>query len=330
MNEEKSRHDIAVYAGYVEDNKELMECSSGGIATAISRKIIREGGYVAGVAYSEDFYSVRYEIAHTEAELEKFKGSKYIDAEKGSIYKDVKALLDAGEKVLFFGIPCVVAALKAYLKEEYENLISCQLVCEGPTTMEVHRQYVEYLEKKFGSKLAEFTVRRKKDAWIPKYMYAKFENGKVFERNFRRTEYCYAFKVYAKTSCYNCQFKGDNRKGDMTLGDFWGATPKDVFWNEKGISSIFVHTEKAKKLLLETEGIKLFESDFERATAENPMLIKSRKMRPEREKFEKLFKKKGLIYAAKHSMKFKDRLSVWIKNHTPAFLEKLMKKIVWR
>lgn len=124
MSEEK-RHDIAVYAGYVEDNKELMECSSGGIATAISRKMIRDGAYVAGVAYSEDFYSVRYEIAHSEAELERFKGSKYIDAEKGSIYKDVKSLLDAGEKVLFFGIPCVVAALKAYLKEDYEKLITC-------------------------------------------------------------------------------------------------------------------------------------------------------------------------------------------------------------
>ncbi|MDO4815595.1 MAG: Coenzyme F420 hydrogenase/dehydrogenase, beta subunit C-terminal domain [Bacillota bacterium] len=329
MNE-AAKHDTAVYAGYVENSKELMECSSGGIATAISRHIIRNGGYVAGVAYSEDFYSVRYEIAHTEEELEKFKGSKYIDADKGTIYKDVKVLLDAGETVLFFGSPCIVAAMKAFLKDEYENLITCELVCEGPTTMEVHRQYIEHLEKKFDSKVVEFTVRRKKDAWVPKYMYAKFENGKVFLRNFRRTEYCYAFKVYAKPACYVCKFKGHNRKGDMTLGDFWGATPKDVFWNEKGVSSIFVHTEKAKKLLLETEGIRLFDSDFERATAENPMMIKSRKMRSERAKFEKLFKKHGLIYAARHSMKFKDRVSVWVKNHTPAFIEKLLKKLLGR
>lgn len=194
--------------------------------------------------------------------------------------------------------------------------------------MEVHRQYIEYLEKKYKSKVTEFSVRRKKDAWIPKYMYAGFENGKVFERNFRRTEYCFAFKVYARPSCYDCKFKGDNRVGDMTLGDFWGATRKDVFWNEKGISSIFVHTEKAKKLLLETEGIKLFDSDFERATAVNPMVIKSRKMRPEREKFERLFKKRGLIYAAKHAMRFKDRVSVWLKNHMPSFVEKFLKKLM--
>lgn len=327
---EGKMHDIAVYAGYVDDTKELMECSSGGIATAISKKIIRDGGYVAGVAYSEDYYSVRYEIAHTEAELERFKGSKYIDADKGTIYNDVKALLDAGETVLFFGIPCVVAAVKAYFKDEYDNLITCELVCEGPTTMEIHKQYVEYLEKKFNSKIVEFTVRRKKDAWIPKYLYAKFENGKVFLRNFRRTEYCYAFKVYAKRSCYDCKFKGDNRKGDMTLGDFWGATPNDVFWNEKGVSSILVHREKAKKLLLETQGIKLFESDFARVTAENPMVIKSRKLRPERAKFEMLFKKHGLIYATKHSMKFKDRVAMWVKNHTPAFVEKLLKKLLGR
>ena len=327
MNE-NIKHDIAVYAAYVEDNKELMECSSGGIATAISRQVIRSGGYVAGVAYSDDFYSAGYRIAHTEEELERFKGSKYIDVDKGSIYKDVKQLLEAGETVLFFGVPCIVAAMKAYLKEDYDRLITCQLICEGPTSMEVHRQYVEYLEKRFGSKITDFSVRRKKTAWIPKYLYAKFENGRVYEMNFRRTEYCYAFKVYAKESCYNCSFKGDNRRGDMTLGDFWGAKETDAFWNDKGISSVFVHTEKARELLLNTEGIKVFETDFERATADNPMLLKSRSRRPERDKFEKLLRKRGLIYAAKHSMRFKDRIAVTLKRMMPSSLEKLIKKLM--
>ena len=327
MNEEK-KHNIAVYAGYMEDNKELMECSSGGIATAISKNFIQNGGYVAGVAYSEDFYRARYEITNRIEDLERFKGSKYTEVYKGSIYKDAKALLDSGEKVLFFGVPCMVAAMKAFLKEDYENLITCDLICEGPTSAAVHEQYVKHLENRFGSKVTEFTVRRKKDAWVPKYLYAKFEDGQVFERNFRRTEYGYAFKVAGRESCYNCKFKGDNRKSDLTLGDFWGATEKDVFWNDKGVSLVFVHDEKAHKLLLNTDCIKLFKSDFDRAVGENPMAIKSRKLRPEKKKFDKLFKKHGLIYAAKHSMKFKDRVSTWLKNIMPAWLEKLLKKIV--
>lgn len=321
-------HDIAVYAGYVTDNKELMECSSGGIATALSRHVIKQGGYVVGVSYSEDFYSVRYEIVNDEAGLERLKGSKYVDAEKGNIYSATKELLEAGNTVLFFGVPCVVAALKLFLKEDYENLITCELICEGPTTAEVHRNYIEYLEKKFHSKVTEFTVRRKKTAWIPKYLYAKFENGKVFEKNFRRTEYNYAFKVYGKKSCYDCKFKGDNRTGDLTLGDFWGATEQDAFWNAKGVSAIFAHTEKGQQLLLDTEGIALFPSDFARAAKENPMLTKSRKLRPERAKFEELFEKKGLIAASKQSMAPKDRLIFEVKKAMPESVENIVKKIL--
>ena len=301
MNEEFKTHDIAVYAGYLDNDAEILTCSSGGIATALSRKMIRDGGYVAGAAYSEDFHSVRYEIADSLEQLERFKGSKYVDVDKGTVYQDVKKLLDEGKRVLFFGVPCMVAAMRAFLKKDDPNLITCEMVCEGPTTADVHTQYIEYLEKKFSSKVVDFSVRRKRDSWTPKYLYAKFENGEVYEKEFRRTEYGFAFKVKGKPACYQCKFKANGRTGDIMLGDFWGATQEDPFWNNNGVSVIFVHTEKGHDILKQTDGIVLFPSDFERAVAGNPMVIRPRNPRPEKEKFEKLFAEKGLMYAAKHS-----------------------------
>lgn len=109
------------------------------------------------------------------------------------------------------------------------------------------------------------------------------------------------FKVKGNLSCYQCRFKADGRTGDLMLGDFWGAVKEDPFWNRNGVSVIFVRTEKELNLLKNTEGIRLFLSDFERAAAENPMVVRSRKERPEKEKFERLFREKGLIYAARHS-----------------------------
>lgn len=293
--------DIAVYAGYLKNDSEILTCSSGGIATALSRRIIMEGGYVAGAAYSEDFHSARYEIAHSLEGLERFKGSKYIDLEKGTVFQDVKNLLDSGNKVLFFGLPCIVAGMRLFLGKEYPAFIACEMVCEGAVTSDVHRQYIEFLEKKYRSRITKFSVRRKIDAWTPKYLYAEFENGKEFLKEFRRTEYGFAFKVKGKASCYQCRFKADGRTGDLMLGDFWGAVKEDPFWNRNGVSVIFVRTEKGLNLLKNTEGIRLFLSDFERAAAENPMVVRSRKERPEKEKFERLFREKGLIYAARHS-----------------------------
>ena len=203
------------YAGYIFDDQPLLQCTSGGIATALSQEMIHEGGYVAGVSYKEDFSGAHYEIVHQIDQLNRFKGSKYIDVEKGTIYADVKALLDRGEAVLFFGLPCVVAALRRYLGKKYEKLIAVELICHGPTSAEVHRQYVSHLERKFQSKIVDFSVRCKDGAWLSGYLYAKFENGQVFQKSFYHTEYGYAFNVMAKNGCYTCQFRGDNRTGDI-------------------------------------------------------------------------------------------------------------------
>lgn len=312
MYENYKSHDLAVYGGYLNNDKELLECTSGGIATALSRQMIRQGGYVAGVTYSEDFYTAKYKLAYNEEQLEKFKGSKYMEVDRAGIYRDVKALLDEGKKVLFFGLPCTVAGINLFIKREYDNLITCELVCHGPTKAKVHMEYIDYLENKFNSKIIDFSVRRKRNAWFPPYLSAKFENGKVFEKEFYRTEYGYAFKLMGKSSCYHCSFKGNNRTGDIMIGDFLGATEQDEFWNSKGISVIFAHTEKGKRFLKMTKGIQLFETDFEKAITNNLMVIQSREKEPEKEYFEKMFDKKGLIYAVHHSRYF--RRKEWIFN----------------
>ena len=110
-------HNIAAYAGYLNDCDELLECSSGGIGTALARYMIHNGGYVAGVGYSDDFKSSEYQIINDNKGINRLKGSKYIVANKKSVYQDIKLLLDQNEKVLFFGTPCVVAALVSYLKK---------------------------------------------------------------------------------------------------------------------------------------------------------------------------------------------------------------------
>lgn len=313
MYEPYSGHDIAAYAGYVNDRRELMECSSGGVATALARAVIRRGGYVAGVRYSRDFMEAEYEIVHREEDISRFRGSKYVDVRKGSVYKDVQALLDAGETVLFFGLPCVVAALRSFLGREYDRLIAVELICHGPTLPKVHRQYVEYLQKKYNSRVVDFSVKKKMDAWTPGYLYAEFENGQIFREEFYHTEYGYAFSVLAKKACYTCSFRGNNRTGDLMIGDFWGAVEGDAFWNKDGVSSILVHTEKGRDLLLAAEELQLYPTTFERIVEKNPNVIHPRRVRPETAKFEKLLEEHDLFYAAKHSKRLRTRLKAFVK-----------------
>lgn len=308
MFEEYSKHDIAVYAGFLSDDKRIMQSASGGIATALSEFMLAQGGYVAGVTYSKDFYKAEYILIHDIADLEKLKGSKYIDCDKNNIYSDVKNLLDAGENVLFFGLPCIIAALYKFIGRRPENLITCELICHGPTFPQVHYDYITFLEKKYKSKTVDFSVRYKLDGWTPSYLYAKFENGKSFIKPFHKTEYGVAFSILGKTSCYNCKYKGNNRQADIMIGDFWGATDKDVYWNKSGVSSIFAETHKGNAFLNATPGINLFHTTFEKAVEKNPMVIESRKILKNRDTFADLLSRKGLIYAAKHSVSYKSKI----------------------
>lgn len=321
-----SSHDIAAYAGYISDENELMECTSGGIATALARKVIRAGGYVAGVAYSSDFYKAQYEIAHHEDQLDRFKGSKYVEVDKGSVYRDVKALLEDGNMVLFFGLPCVVAAMRKFLDKDYDNFLAVELICHGPASSKVHRQYIEHLEKEHNSKVVDFSVRKKHQQWVPGYLYAEFENGDRFQEDFYKTEYGYAFSVTGNSGCYDCHFRGNNRTGDMMLGDFWGATENDVFWNHKGVSSILVHTEKADKFLKSIVEIRLFDTTFDRIVEKNQNIINPRKPHPNKEKFDKLFAQHDLFYAAKYSKSLKSHLASYLKPFLPTSLMKYAKE----
>lgn len=308
MLENYDKHDVAIYGGYIDDNSLLLQSTSGGIATAMAQHMIDKKGYVVGVTYSEDFHSAEYVIIDSKLDIDKLKGSKYIECEKAHLFSKVKEILDAGENLLFFGLPCIVAALYKFLGYRPDKLLTCELICYGPTSAEIHSQYIDYLENKFKGKIIDFSVRRKRESWTPTYLYAKFDNGEIFEKLFSETEYGYAFSVFGREACYQCRFKGNNRKGDIMIGDFWGADENDPYWNKYGVSVIFAETDKGNNFLCSVPNIKLFSTTFEKAVKGNQMVIKSKVKMKNREKFSRLFKKRGLFYAAKHSRSFRTRI----------------------
>ncbi len=325
-----SNHDIATFAGYLVNEDEVLECTSGGIATALARHAARMGGYVAGVRYSDDFYRAEYIVTQEEKDIARLKGSKYIQVDKADVYNKVKKLLHEGNSVLFFGLPCVVAALRKYLGRDYDNLITVELICHGPTSAEVHRQYVKHLEEKFHSKVVDFNVRKKRGSWTPPYLYAKFQNGETFWKKLYDTEYGYAFSVMGLSGCYTCRFRSDNRCGDIMLGDFWGATEEDEFWNNNGISCILVHTAKGMEFLNRIDDIRLYKTNFERIVHKNQNIIKVKEKHPKRDEFAELLSKRGLFYAVEHTKGLSVRIKSVIKKVLPGQLVTLLKKVKGR
>lgn len=291
--------DVKTYAGYIQDRDDLCKSASGGIATALSRKIISEGGVVFGVRYGDGGRKVHFAKAETEEELEVFRGSKYIQSEKYHVFSEVEEVLTSTDKpVLFIGLPCDIGALHSFLKKSYENLITVDLVCHGATSPKIADDYLNHLEQKYQSKVIEISVRYKcKGRWTPPYLYAKFENGVSYLKPFYCTEYGRAFRIFSRPSCYHCRFKGENHVADITLGDYWGCSREDRFYNSSGVSVIFTRTDKGDGLLLETSGITLIETPYTTAVKENLTYLKPRTGLKEREIFAEKYLEKGLFKA---------------------------------
>lgn len=257
------------YAGYHVDQHKIMESSSGGAVNEISTSFIRSGGIVYGVAYSQDFYSAVYQCAEKEVQLKKFLGSKYVYADKFlkdnekkiSVYEDAVSKLQQDFKVLFVGLGCDIAALNRLVKLRGVNadkLFTVELLCDGVTNEIVQKAYVSDLEKIYRSKVIQFSVRYKKEKWIPPYIFVKFDNGEEYTEPFYESDYGFAFANYKKKACYNCPFKNENHMGDIIAGDFWGCLPGMEEYNEKGVSLLLERSSKGSILLNELKNRPFF------------------------------------------------------------------------
>lgn len=123
--------DPNVYAAWTKDDKIRFDSTSGGIYYELASYFINSGGYIVGCVFSDDYKSAKHVVGRTYKDLQAIMGSKYFQSDTAGIYKRVLELLKRNERVLFCGTPCQVAALRAYLGREYENLYLLDFICKG-------------------------------------------------------------------------------------------------------------------------------------------------------------------------------------------------------
>ncbi len=237
------------------DDKALYESASGGFFTAISEYVIKNDGLVCGASYDEDF-NVSHCLVSSMDECKGFRGSKYVQSELGDIFPRIKETLQQDKLVCFSGMPCQVSSLKKYLGQEYEKLITIDLVCAGVPSPKLWRAYLDKQEKIYGSKIKYANFRNKTYGYQCSTLKLEFENGKVYSKSGRIDPMMKFFVsgIAKRPSCYECVFKGVERCSDFTLFDAWHAQEltgrKD---NDKGYTSVIIHTSKAENILNKIE-----------------------------------------------------------------------------
>ena len=313
------------YCGHYTNEVKVKESASGGAASSLAEAIILSGGVVYGVAYSEDFRYAHHIRCSTVDEIKFLRGSKYNQSRKEFIYCSIEEDLKKGMCVLFIGTPCEVVAVKAFLKKEYKNLLTCDLICEGTTSEIVLKDFIFSLESKFKSRVVDFSARYKKYEWAPAYIYAKFDNGKEYCKLAHYTDYGEAHNVFLRPSCYECEFKGTNRASDITLGDCWGIPRNSELWNKYGVSVLLVHTERGMRLINEFKQCQLKEYPYDEK--KNPRLITSASLDSSRRVFEINIKDKGLKESCRLARSTSKTLKRVLYGLTPDYLIQKIKEV---
>lgn len=246
MNTNETDSYPKAYGGYANDTDILMSASSGGIFMLIARKILLEGGVVAGAAMDPENAGVIHIIIDNVSELPRLAGSKYVRSDIRGIFPRIKEHLASGRRVLFSGTPCQVTGLKNYLGQPYDNLLCIDIICHGVPEQKVWTMYRKYLDERFGSEVTSVNFRDKKRGWVDFGMGINFKNGYRFTpRSYDPFFRLFLGNYVLHPSCYECAYKGLARSSDITLGDFWCVNKvAPHMYNRYGSSIVLIHNAK--------------------------------------------------------------------------------------
>lgn len=336
---------LEVYAAQGKSNK-IDHSASGGIFATLASAVISEGGVAYGCALKQEESQLSPVItaAYVYADLEALKGSKYVQSMTGDTYKEVRDMLQNGVFVLYSGLPCQIAGLKGFLRKDYKNLLTIDIICHGTPNAKMFNNFVHTLEYP-RNEVVRFNFRSKKYGW-GKYVYAytlrNIDSGKEdnFYRTAERSPYYRMFleaSIY-RDSCYSCPFASSNRVSDISIGDCWGVECEHPEYDRakdglmsfaRGVSCVLINTRKGQNFYEKhIEDFISYKVSFESVSLHNQQLNHPSVKHKNREKYLEAFKKngyKGLVlcyYWHEWKNLLKEYISLCIPNRIKLYIRR--------
>lgn len=289
---------VSWYQGWITDENARSKSSSGGFAYGLMKQFIADGGYVCSCLFSDG--RIVYKITSDEKCLTMYRGSKYVKSDPEGIYSKVIGLLNNGNKVLFIGLPCHIAALVKLTGDKFkETLYTVDLICHGSPSFAILEKYIK--EHRINiSNIQNISFRDKNKFHIS--LKLKKKNGckdiSLVSKTVR-DRYTVAFLngLFYTENCYECQYAGLERVSDITIGDSWGSDLEQTVQGSKGISLALCQTEKGSALLKKCD-FELLPVDIENAIKANHQLKKPMAIPPERIRFFSLLERGKTVSGA--------------------------------
>lgn len=268
---------------------------SGGAFSAISDRILKNGGTVYGVVFNADF-SVSHQRAQTETERNAMRGSKYVQSDMQHMFPLIEEDLSSGRDVLFTGTPCQCAAVRNVFGKESRHLFVCDLVCHGVPSPSVWESFLARQSKKRNGKIQRAVFRNTEKFGWRSHIETLQINGREYDSNIYAT--LYYRHVAHRPCCYDCAFATLKRISDITIADFWGIEKisPEFETDTMGVSQVLVNTENGEKLFETCKPFVQYEKCDVLDLSKQPLLVHGVSCPSDRDRFWRAFRKKGFSY----------------------------------
>ena len=238
-------------ASYNTDDNIRKLSTSGGVFSALAEKVLAENGFIGGAVWTNDF-GAKHILSDRREDLDRIRGSKYLQSDATGIYKQVKNALRTGRLVLICGTPCQMAGLRSFLQKDYDNLIIVDFICGNINSPKLFKKYIEALEMEYGGKMLSYHPKNKEyGGWHNFAFKATFDNGRIYVRNRTKDDFTQCFistHIGSRPCCFECKFKNIPRIADLTIADFWGIENVDRDWDSPlGTSLVLLNNEKGQR-----------------------------------------------------------------------------------
>lgn len=315
INQNEPREPLAVYAAKNTNEEIRLKSSSGGIFTLLAEQVIADSGVVFGARFNEN-WEVIHDYTETVEGLEAFRGSKYVQSIIGDNFKIAKQFLNDGRKVLFSGTPCQIAGLNKFLRKEYDNLLTVEVVCHGVPSPMVWRDYLDYKrtmcaagKNTVSSSLNELPVitgisfRDKTHGWKKYGFKICYAASKAVENSVSKsanTANCeitpfnddlfmkgFLKNIYLRPSCYHCAARQGKSGADISIADYWGIQSiHPEIDDDKGTGLVLINTKQGANYFNSIANqINSLTSNYNNAIMQNPCIVKSVKEPKKRHQF---------------------------------------------
>lgn len=255
MTDAEGLNNVKVYSSQYKSEELLEKVTSGGVADALAKELIKQGYECIGVTYNDGKHRAEHVVARTSEETDAFRGSKYIQSYSMDAFKELVKNCRT-TKYAIFGLPCHIYAAHQLLtlRKLRENCVLVDLFCHGCPSMLVWNKYEQDIKRMVNNKAFDnVQFRSKAHGWGAFHVAVDVDGKQAFVSTPMKDEFYTLFfsDRVLNDGCSDCQLRSTMEYTDIRLGDYWG---KRFLGDKKGVSAVALVTERGKAVFNAIKG----------------------------------------------------------------------------